>query len=166
MKIAALTAALLVLSSAFAADDTSRVTVIELQHTQAAMKATYNGQRKVPLPRLVVFDGKRRPIIAETGFHTNLDKELHEALSRDRLITSPITLDLVLAETEDAHGATLTADQVPQADIYVIDYWAEWCGPCRMLAHTLTDTLNHWTSVRSVWIKIESDPNKKENRRG
>ena len=165
MKIAALTGALLVSSFAFA-DDASHVTVIELQHTQEAMKATYNGQRKVPLPRLVVFDGKRRPIIAETGFHTSLDKELHEALSRDRLITSPITLDMVLAETHDAHGATLTADQVPQADIYVVDYWAEWCGPCHMLAHTLNNTLNHWSSVRSVWIKIESDPNKKENRRG
>ena len=165
MRKAALAAVMLASSFAYAGDDTQHVTVIELEHTKAAMKATYTDKRRVPLPRVIVFDGKRQLLIAETGYNTKFDKQLHEAVQHDKPLALPITLEMVLSETQDAHGDPVTIDRIPAADLYVVDFWAEWCGPCHMLAHALTDTLNHWDGVRSVWIKIESDP-RKERRHG
>ncbi len=147
--------------SVCAADAPSHVQVIELQHTREAMAQTYRKGERVPLPRVIAFDGQRRLIFGETGYHSALKKELHQSLQKDRPMAVPITLAAVLAETTDRNGAAVTVDTLPPADLYVVDYWADWCRPCHMLAHDIDDTLNHWAGLNSVWIKIESDPEKK-----
>jgi Thioredoxin len=149
-----------VTSTCLAADEGQHVQIIELRHTDEAIKQTYQKGRRVSLPRLFVFDGQQRLIVAEAGFHTTLDKELLDIVRRDRPLKMPVTLEMVLAETRDSHGNPVTVESLPAADLYVVDYWAEWCAPCRQLTHTLDDTLNHWADKKSVWIKIESDPRK------
>lgn len=40
----------------------------------------------------------------------------------------------------------------------LVDYWAEWCGPCKMIAPALNDVADEYTDVLSV-AKLNIDEN-------
>jgi thioredoxin 1 len=40
----------------------------------------------------------------------------------------------------------------------LVDFWAEWCAPCRMLAPTVTAVAEHYTESATV-VKLNVDDN-------
>lgn len=93
-------------------------------------------------------DLKRMPPIIE-------HKKQMETSKQDGLnMTTPPTEDPVTLTNE-------TFDEfIQETPIVVVDFWAEWCGPCKMVAPVLSELATEYKG--KVWVgKVDVD-NQKE----
>jgi thioredoxin 1 len=61
---------------------------------------------------------------------------------------------------------THTSDGTFEADVLqndkpvLIDFWAEWCGPCKMIAPLLDDVVDDYTDkLTIVKLNVDENPN-------
>lgn len=57
-----------------------------------------------------------------------------------------------------ATDASFEADAVKSGVPVLVDFWAEWCGPCRMLSPVLDDISNEYDGKLKV-VKVNVDEN-------
>jgi thioredoxin 1 len=72
---------------------------------------------------------------------------------RDYKMSQPITKTLALSENS-------FDEFIAQSPIALIEFWAEWCGPCKMVAPLLEELAESYSG--KVWIgKVDTDHEQK-----
>lgn len=62
--------------------------------------------------------------------------------------------DLILHVTDDSFEQEVLKSELP----VLVDYWAEWCGPCKMIAPILDDVAKEYQGRLAV-AKLNIDQN-------
>ncbi|MDN5930539.1 MAG: thioredoxin [Pseudonocardia sp.] len=60
--------------------------------------------------------------------------------------------------TVDVTDATFDADVLKSSKTVVVDFWATWCGPCKMIAPVLNEIAGDYTDKLTV-AKLDIDAN-------
>ena len=61
--------------------------------------------------------------------------------------------------TTSVNSETFASEVLEQTKLVLVDFWAEWCGPCKQIAPTLEELAEKYSENLSV-CKVDVDANR------
>ena len=61
--------------------------------------------------------------------------------------------------TTSVNNETFASEVLEQSKLVLVDFWAEWCGPCKQIAPTLEELAEKYSENLSV-CKVDVDANR------
>lgn len=137
---------------------------IELNIKPESLKASMQASgMMLLLPEFDVFLASGNGIYHKVSFHPDtFKKELAAAIS------SPVENDRQLKDSlsqlQTVEGKAVDSNVATGFDVIFVEYWAEWCEPCKLQMKQVKEFINENPAQKILWLKVEKDPSKLEER--
>jgi thioredoxin 1 len=64
-----------------------------------------------------------------------------------------------MSDTKSVTDATFQSDVLDSSDTIMVDFWAEWCGPCRAVSPILDQIASeHSEKIKIVKLNVDDNP--------
>jgi thiol-disulfide isomerase/thioredoxin len=134
-------------------------TTLDTKWTQAAEKAYTASQLKHPmrLPEFRLYDSRHRLILRAFGMKPGtVARTVTAAMRRDAPVAGPgFAATMAALETRDGRPAMAGAGA---AEFTIVDYWADWCAPCKVLGAELEKWAGGQPAGSIQVVRAETDP--------
>lgn len=58
---------------------------------------------------------------------------------------------------QSAHGAEFESEVLASSQVVLVDFYATWCGPCRMLAPILEEMSEEFPAVKFLKVDVDEE---------
>ena len=59
--------------------------------------------------------------------------------------------------TNKTNDQNFKADVLEAKEPVLVDFWAEWCGPCKMMASTVTEAMSSGMNITKIDVDEDQD---------
>jgi len=99
----------------------------------------------VDVPQLFIYYGDTSPAYHLAGFRPTLARELDIVVNARRMERSMVALSRLLERAEQLDGSVVSVDDLPEADLYIVQYERLGCEACAQVQQAIES----WLANRS-----------------
>ena len=96
----------------------------------------------VDVPQLFIYYGDTSPAYHLAGFRPTLARELDIIVNARRMERSMVALSRLLERAEQLDGSVISVDDLPEADLYIVQYERSGCETCVQVQQAIESWLD------------------------